>query len=537
MRVREKVFNALYGSALYDLMLKGRVPPDVRGAPPDPWLGDAEEGRGILRGEFMLFGKPVRLGDLPWDSPALTSAQAAELHAFGWLRHLAAVASPDAARRAQELLDSWIGRFGRWNETAWRADTLGSRLTNWFLAFPFATSGAETPFKDAVLASAGMQARHLFRAGGSVADDIRRIKVIDGLIASGACLEGHERNLVLGLDLIDRTLARQVLPDGGHIQRNPAVHLEVLGRLVGIRETLTAAQVEAPAGLQQAIDRMVPWLKGTRHGDGRLAVFNGGTEEHELRIEHALLMSGAHGRALNSAPHSGFQRMHAGRTWVIVDTGAGTLAGSNEGAHAGLLSFEMSVGRHRMVVNCGAHPDPTNPWHDALRATAAHSTLTVDDTNAIEVFNTGDARRSAPNVTCRRNEEAGSVFIQLSHDGYMKTFGLLHNRDLYLSARGDDLRGKDLLVGPGGKAFALRFHLHPDVQASLVQDGTAVLLRLESGAGWRFRASGGTIGLEESVYLGQRGAIRRAEQIVVSGGLDGNGATVKWSIGRELRKK
>lgn len=537
MRVREKVFNALYGSALYDLMLKGRVPPDVRGAPPDPWPGDAETGHAILKGEFVLLGKTVRLGEMPWDTPALTPAQAAELHAFGWLRHLAALASPEARQRAQDLLGSWIDRFARWSGTAWRAETLACRLTNWFLAFPFATTGAETAFKDAVLGSAAMQARHLFRVGGSVEDDARRIKVIDGLIASGACLEGHERNLALGLDLLEQAVVRQILPDGGHIQRNPAVHLDVLASLVGIRETLTAAQVEAPTGLQQAIDRMVPWLKGTRHGDGRLAIFNGGTEETEARIEHVLLMSGAHGRALNSAPHSGFQRVHAARAWVIVDAGAGTLAGSSEGAHAGLLSFEMSVGRHRMVVNCGAHPDPTNPWHDALRATAAHSTLTVDDTNAIEVFSSGDGRHSAPNVTCRRNEEGGSIFIQLSHDGYMRRFGLLHNRDLYLSARGDDLRGKDLLVGTGGKAFALRFHLHPNVQASLVQDGTGALLRLESGAGWRFRASGGTIGLEESVYLGERGLIRRTEQIVVSGALDGNGAAVKWSIGRELRKK
>ncbi|MCZ6497050.1 MAG: heparinase II/III family protein, partial [Alphaproteobacteria bacterium] len=83
--------------------------------------------------------------------------------------------------------------------------------------------------------------------------------------------------------------------------------------------------------------------------------------------------------------------------------------------------------------------------------------------------------------------------------------------------------------------FHVRFHLHPGVSASLVQDGTAVLLRLPSGAGWRFRAEGGKIALEKSVYLGS-GEVKRSNQIVVSGGVTAfgprPGAVVRWSLRR-----
>jgi len=80
--------------------------------------------------------------------------------------------------------------------------------------------------------------------------------------------------------------------------------------------------------------------------------------------------------------------------------------------------------------------------------------------------------------------------------------------------------------------FALRFHLHPDVQASLVHDGTAAFLRLPSGAAFRFDAAGGRVALEESIYLGSPVGVRRTEQIVLESTLAGEEAFVKWSLRR-----
>ena len=62
--------------------------------------------------------------------------------------------------------------------------------------------------------------------------------------------------------------------------------------------------------------------------------------------------------------------------------------------------------------------------------------------------------------------------------------------------------------------------------------GEAALLRLPGGAGWRFRASGGRLGVSEDVYLGVRGKIKRSEQIVVTGRLEDGEAVVKWAFRR-----
>ena len=186
------------------------------------------------------------------------------------------------------------------------------------------------------------------------------------------------------------------------------------------------------------------------------------------------------------------------------------------------------------------------PWAQVQRSTAAHSTLVIDDTNSSDILPSGKTRRRPGDVAIERRDETGNIWLTASHDGYGPLFAITHQRRLYVDGNGEDIRGEDLLVQEGDgnrppRGFALRFHLHPSVQASLVQNGNAVLLRLPSGIGWRLLAEGGTVSLAESVYLGGNEDIRRSEQVVVSGALDpvqpdGTIARVKWAL-QKVQKK
>ena len=129
-----------------------------------------------------------------------------------------------------------------------------------------------------------------------------------------------------------------------------------------------------------------------------------------------------------------------------------------------------------------------------------------------------------------RQEANGAYWLDASHDGWQLGFGAVHRRRLYMAESGEDIRGEDAIESATPHPFALRFHLHPHVNASLQQDGEAVLLRLPSGSGWRLRADGVRIALEESIYLGG-GSPRRAEQVVLHGLQDGP-QQVKWAITR-----
>jgi uncharacterized heparinase superfamily protein len=292
---------------------------------------------------------------------------------------------------------------------------------------------------------------------------------------------------------------------------------------------LQAAQAQPPAALGTAIERMGPALRAMRHGDGGLALFNGSKEDSAALIEAVLTQAGRSGRSPVSLTEGGFQRMQAGRTVMLIDCGRPPPPGVDRLSHAGTLSLELSVGRERVIVNCGAAPAAGPQWRDATRATAAHSTLTIADTNSSELKGAAIGRQPEK-VEAQRQEANGAHWLEASHDGYQKPFGAIHRRRLYLAESGDDIRGEDAIEAATPQPYTLRFHLHPSVNASLQQDGEAVLLRLPSGIGWRLRAEGARMTLEESIYLGGAEP-KRTDQVVLTGYADGP-QQVKWAISK-----
>jgi uncharacterized heparinase superfamily protein len=540
------VSKLLYATPVYRYTLLGRAPREMTLVPPDAWPGSADRGAKIVGGEFSFFGETVRGGLRAWRPGGMSETWLAELHGFDWLRDLRALGGDGARRQARDLVGDWLVRQSNWHEIAWRPDIMGSRLFTWLGQHDFFCASADDAYRQNYLTSLVRQGKHLSRVLPRGADGVGLILAAKGLIAAGLALPGHSAWTVQGLKLLERACKQQILADGGHISRNPAIQTQVLRHLVDTRSALLAAQREVPAFLMAAIDRAAPFLRMLRHNDGGLALFNGANEGPGWLIDMLLAQADSRGRPLTSAPHSGFERIVANRTIVLMDTGAPTGGPATASTHASTLATEISIGRERIIVNCGARPGAREPWTQVQRSTAAHSTMVVDDTNSSEVLATGKAGRRPATVVIDRNDENGSVWLNASHDGYQSVFGITHQRRLYIDASGDDIRGEDLMVQEGDgkrppRGYALRFHLHPSVQASLLQNGSAVLLRPPSGVGWRLMAEGGTVSLAESVYLGSGDEIRRSEQIVVSGIFDppdndGAIARVKWALKKVPKK-
>ena len=333
---------------------------------------------------------------------------------------------------------------------------------------------------------------------------------------------------------LEKEITTQVLPDGGHVERSPQRLTQVLQDLLELKAMIGAATGDVPGFLQNAIDRIAPMVRALRHPDGGLALFNGGLENDPTWLDLLLAQTDSVAKPPQNAPHAGFQRLNADNVHIIFETGHPTTIGHQQ--HASTLSFEMSAGKHRLIVNCGARSAPNDPWRSALSATAAHSTLSVDNTSSATFDEPGKLSHGPETVTCTRRDVDEGTLVEASHDGYLSSLGLTHHRALFLASHGTDLRGEDRLTGTGGTHFTVRFHPHPAVKASLLGDGHGVLLRLPGKDVWRLRTSANSVKLEDSIYLGQPGKPRRSEQIVISGPLSGNGALVKWSFSRDTVK-
>lgn len=521
----------VYGSALYHLVLWGPAPQAPRSRPGTPWPGDRERGAALLAGAFDFAGETVQADAPPWDAD-LPDPWRAELHGFQWLADLAALDSAAATTAAKAWASDWVRHYDIYDASAWRADVTGDRLFAWLEHFDLIGAGEGTDDEGrALLASIARQTRHLARVAAHEAAGLARLKALRGLIAATAML-GWKRPLGRALRQFANELRQQILADGGHRGRGPLAQLDALRYLVDARAALVAADAAVPEFLAQAIDRAGPMLRFFRHGDGRFALFNGAGEGDPAMIDLVLARAGAKGRTPLTAPGIAFERLQAGGTLVLIDCGKPAPAGFDRDAHAGTLAFEMSHHRERIVVNCGAYRGRSAEWRAAMRATAAHSTLVVADTNSAALDADGTVSGGTMIVTHQRNEQDGSLWVAATHDGYRANFGLTHERQLFLAADGDDLRGEDTLTGAAGSGFAIRFHLHPRADAALDLAGKSVLIRLPSGDGWRLRAEGAVVSLAESVYMGE-GAMQKTQQIVLDGHVGTNGATVRWAIRRE----
>src|SRR5437588_9915687 len=88
-------------------------------------------------------------------------------------------------------------------------------------------------------------------------------------------MAGQQRHIRSASKRLGEELTRQVLPDGGHISRNPGALIELLVDLLPLRTAFTARNIAPPPALLNAIDRMMPMLRFFRHGDGSFALING----------------------------------------------------------------------------------------------------------------------------------------------------------------------------------------------------------------------------------------------------------------------
>ena len=269
-----------------------------------------------------------------------------------------------------------------------------------------------------------------------------------------------------------------------------------------------------------------------RHGDGGLALFNGANEGEGWLIDVVLTRSEARGKPFTSAPHSGFERAATNRTLLFMDVGNPASKGFDEKAHSGALSIEMSVGKETIITNCGAYIGAVDSWAEVQRTTAAHSTVTLENLNSAELISGGGIGIRPESVNSERREADGNIWINASLVGYGGHKKITHSRRIYISANGGDIRGEDTITGGNSQKFVARFHLHPSVQSSLVRQASSVLLRTPSGSGWRFKLSGGVISLQESVYLGLPGQVKRAEQIVISSATQNGLGQIKWALSR-----
>jgi len=517
-------------------------------APQDLRTADATRASEIYSGRFAFAGKVV-VGDgrSVFEMEPPSDDWAAALLGFGWLRHLRAADSAITRANARALVDEWIAVQGSWHPIAWRPDVLSRRVISWLSQSTLVLQDADVRFYRRYLRSLTRQVRYLRHTAGDAHRGIARMQAVVALAYAALCIASQARHIKSATERLKEEIERQILPDGGHVSRDPGAVIELLLEFLPLRQVFTARNIAPPQALSNAIDRMMPMMRFFRHSDGTFGHFNGMGATPSAHVFTLLAYDETHGAPLSSAPYSAYQRLEAGGGVLIMDTGRAPPIEFSLDAHAGCLSFEFSSPRQSLiVVNCGIPASGRENWRQLARATAAHSTVTLNDASSARFVELAAFRRmlggspmlGGPRaVSVTREDAPEAIALRVAHDGYADRFGIVHERMLLLAADGTRLDGEDVFLAADGGAqvrssqdqFAVRFHLHPTVKATRLTDGHGAMLMTPNKEVWTFSAHQDRIELEDSVYLAGSEGPRRTTQIVIHGHAR-TASRVQWSL-------
>ena len=535
--------SKLARGSLLSRLKHGRQPLKLVAVPRDHVQGDRQRGEALMKGQFALGSETLSLKELDFSSVGARGSVAERLQGFSWLRDLAAAASREkGARLAEAVVGRWLLAHGARVDDAWAPHLWGERILFWTAYAPYILSSSDGGYRSALLNTLARGARHVEGSADKAAAGLERITAWCGVVAAGLLVQGGVPRVARGEAGLARALASAQFDDGGLISRSPFEQVRLVDRMGLLRACYQAAKQTLPDGIEAAAQASLAALHGVTMGDGALSSWQGCGPGEASRLTALIEGCGLRARPLRQPSGWGYHRMSALGTILVVDAAPPPPQKIADYGSASTLAFELSDGGQRLVVNCGGPgPLPTelpDELVQGLRTTAAHSTLVLADTNSTNILADGTLGKGVEDVSIERTEDNDSSRLEATHDGYVRTFGMVHKRSLMLGNDGKELRGADQLQPRGRKKiresapYAARFHLAPGVEATVTADGMGAILRSKGAPPWNFRCRGGNLAAEESLWIDGRGHPHASTQLVIVGEVSALGGEIGWQLRR-----
>ncbi|MFM7028693.1 MAG: heparinase II/III family protein [Chakrabartia sp.] len=531
---------------LHNLRLRGRYPLKLLTIPEDPVRGDVARGREMLDGVIRWRGEAQDIETCDFVSQGGSPGFVRYLHSFAWLRDLGALQDRErAAPVAEQMMRAWLAAHGDTiSDPAWSADLAASRVLFWVAHAPLILSSADVVYRSAVLSALARTARHLERVAPRTAPGVAQIKAWAAVTAAGLLMPGGDARRDLGEAALDAALDRGLTAEGGPICRQPDRLMDLITTLEMLHKVYEARGQPPEPCIVAALSHSLSVLLGLVMGDGGLSSWQGALPADKIDVDALIRASAVRTRARRQARDWGYHRLEQAKGVLVLDAAPPPIGQQVTAGCASTLAFEFSDGPYRLIVNCGGAQAGGGSVPDvlaqALRTTAAHSTFVLADSNSTALRPDGGLGKGVTEVEVERQEGDGGSRIIASHNGYARRFGFEHRRSITLMADGRDLRGEDVLAPISGRksqagSFAVRFHLGLGVEAQPTADGQGALLRLPDGGLWQFRAQGGALGIDDSIWVDGLGQMHATVQLVVSGEAPAGGALVNWAFKRASR--
>ena len=377
-----------------------------------------------------------------------------------------------------ELLERWVTENTVSTQVGWDPYPTSLRIVNWII---WTCLGNELPYS--CLRSLAQQTRSLRRRLEYHLMANHLMANAKALVFAGCFFEGSEALSWLedGLQILSDEIEEQILFDGGHFERSPAYHARMVADFLDViqlsrvyEDCSMLADSLAANRIKSRVDKMLKWQQAMTHPDGTFALFNDSAYDQAPSLARLTDYATALAVERKDQPparlvmlrESGYARLTDQASSVtmtaLLDVGSIGPSYQPGHAHAGTLSFELSLNDSRVIVDTGTSHYTEDAERYRQRGTAAHNAVVVDGADSSEVWASHRVARRAVVTTLDSHEEHDACKIWAEHTGYERLRGVGKHRREW-SVRPGVLTVSDTLYGFGVHELALTFHLHPDV--------------------------------------------------------------------------
>ena len=463
-----------------------------------------------------------------------------EQHNFLWLN---LIDRKIEGKNIQKIIYLWMLKYSNFKIKIWETSTLSSRIISWILNIDIIINNGTFDFKKNLFKNIISQCNHLKKNLRFEKDPLKQISVLTALILSGIIFKEYKENYNFGIKELEKFVKHFFDNEGFPLTRSPNDLIYTTKYLVLCRESIRDAQLYAPEFLDDILNKNFTCIKFLKTPTNQAPLFNGGSENDLDSFDKYLGKFKLSKKDRKTVLGGIFYAKFKNQT-VFFDVGNPPRKNFSRNYQSGPLSFEYFLDGVKIITNCGFGNKISSKAELISRLTASQSTLTINDTSITKFERNKLINRIFGNSIQNTFKTSGFKIKNnnsligscISHDGYLKNFGCIHKREIYLDQESNKLLGMDHISKKSDGIpirYVFRFHLNPGLSAVKTMSGNSALIQISKNKSLLFTVRDENIEIEKSVYLGGKKILDNA-CITFSGNLVNKDKSFNWEIKKNI---
>ena len=435
----------------------------------------------------------------------------------------------------QDIILQWINKNYRYDSKSWEIDIVAKRIIAWASNSRLTYEDGSIDYKNQFNGIIKKQINHLI-------NEIEESERVDdkmigcaAIILTGLSYQDKDGFLKIGLNLLRKLAKFSFDNDGFPKSRSIRQSNFFLKYFILIREWFKESQNEIPEFINENIYYLGQAYVFTWQNNKVDLLFNGNHETNNVDFDHYLKKLGYSFKNQGNEL-GGYVALNNKKTSLIMDIGSSPDKKFSSNYQSGALSFEILSNRKKLICNSGYFQNYKHKLNQISKSSAIHSTLILEDRSSCKFIKT---KNESSKVSCglkilKKNVvfEKNYWKVNAAHDGYLKKYGVIHEREIEFYPEQMKFIGHDKIISKNkikNLKFEIRFHLEPNIKIMKTQDNKSIFIDLD-GEGWKFNSDNNAINIDDGLYFGRKDLFVDNHNIIISGMTNGENQTIKWEI-------